>query len=111
MIFCHGTCLVQRVPGCGSGIQGRSLHLGKPFFQEQRALGWSDRIQRAAFLHIHRAPCRCRAQGAAFPLRVVISQNKLATVVQLSHKKDERRGIKKVGHAYINCMVVTPLIN
>ena len=40
----------------------------------------------------HRAHCRCRAQGAAFSLKVVISQNKLATVLQLSHKKDERRG-------------------
>ena len=44
-------------------------------------------VQRAAFLHVHRAPCRCRAQGAVFTLKGVISQNKLATVLQLSHKK------------------------
>ena len=28
---------------------------------------------------------------AAFSLKGVISQNKLATILQLSHKKDERR--------------------
>ena len=35
------------------------------------------RVQRAAFLHVPRATCRCRAQGSAFSLKGVISQNKL----------------------------------
>ena len=35
-------------------------------FQEQRALGWSDSVQRAAFLHVHRAPCLQSSRGGIF---------------------------------------------
>ena len=34
----------------------------------------------------------CRAQGAAFSLKGVISHSKLATVLQLSHKKRRTEG-------------------
>ena len=49
-------------------------------FQEQRALGWSGRVQRAAFIHVHRAPCRCRAQGPACSLNGVIPEQVLKKI-------------------------------
>ena len=61
------------MPGCGCEIQGRSASW-EVAFQEQRALGWSGRVQRAAFIHVHMAPCRCRAQGPAFSLNGVIPE-------------------------------------
>ena len=78
------------MPDCGCGIQGRPLHLGKQFFKSRWRLdGATGFRERHFFTSIGRLVCR--AQGAAFSLKGIISQNKLATVLQLSHKKDERR--------------------
>ena len=51
------------------------LHLGKSLFKSRGRLDWGGRVQRAAFIHVHRAPCRCGAEGPAFSLNGVIPEH------------------------------------
>ena len=60
-------------------------------FQEQRALGWSDRVQRAAFLHVHRAHCLQSSRGGIFSKGYHFSEQ-VSNCSSVITQKDERRG-------------------